>query len=109
MSSNLPPGVSEADIPGNRPEDGAYEQILGGPIGDWLATHATEVASVDPTIFVNALQTALDRQVFCAMCETWLGDTAGRLAVVFYGRGSNDGMRYCSQGCRDVDELLGGP
>lgn len=27
MASNLPPGVSESDIPGNRPEDVAYEEF----------------------------------------------------------------------------------
>lgn len=27
MSSNLPPGVSESDIPGNRPEDIAWEHL----------------------------------------------------------------------------------
>lgn len=111
MSSNLPPGVSEGDLPGNRPEDVAYERILDGPIGDWLAAHATAVAAADSAAFVTALQAALDRQVFCAMCETWLGDSeaVAQSAVVFYGRGSHLGMRYCSQGCREVDEAMGGP
>ena len=31
MSSNLPTGVSENDIPGNRPEDWDWDSIL-----DWL-------------------------------------------------------------------------
>ena len=28
MSSNLPPGVSVSDIPGNRPEDEAWERLI---------------------------------------------------------------------------------
>lgn len=28
MKSNLPPDVSEHDIPGNRPEDGLYEKLF---------------------------------------------------------------------------------
>lgn len=28
MLSNLPPGVSESDIPGNRPEDELYEKLF---------------------------------------------------------------------------------
>lgn len=28
MSSNLPPGMSESDIPGNRPEDTLYEKLF---------------------------------------------------------------------------------
>ena len=31
MKSNLPPGVMECDIPGNRPEDVEWEQVL-----DWI-------------------------------------------------------------------------
>lgn len=33
MSYNLPPGVSENDIPGNRPEDIAWDDLV-----DWLGT-----------------------------------------------------------------------
>lgn len=39
MSSNLPPGVTEGMIPGNRPEDAMMEQIWDGPIGDALSQH----------------------------------------------------------------------
>lgn len=28
MSSNLPPGVAENDIPGNRPEDALFEKLF---------------------------------------------------------------------------------
>jgi hypothetical protein len=28
MASNLPPGCRESDIPGNRPEDIAYEKLV---------------------------------------------------------------------------------
>ncbi len=38
MSSNLPPGVSDSSIPGNRPEDALDEQILGD-IWSVLADH----------------------------------------------------------------------
>lgn len=30
MPSNLPPGVNESDIPGNRPEDAYWEKVLDG-------------------------------------------------------------------------------
>ena len=32
MSGNLPPGVMDSDIPGNRPEDEKWEKVL-----DWIA------------------------------------------------------------------------
>lgn len=114
MSSNLPPGVSEADIPGNRPEDAANERVLDGPIGDWLAQHATAIDAIDPLLVVAMMQEFLDRQIFCAICETWLGAAVGNRAAVapgrtvFPGRGAYRSMRYCGPGCRDVDELLGG-
>jgi len=34
--SNLPPGVSVTDIPGNRPEDVVFDSWLEGDIGDAL-------------------------------------------------------------------------
>lgn len=36
MSSNLPPGVTESMIPGNRPEDVMFEKWLDSEIGDLL-------------------------------------------------------------------------
>lgn len=33
MSSNLPPGVTEGMIPGNRPEDADFENMI-----EWLCT-----------------------------------------------------------------------
>lgn len=34
MSSNLPPGISESSLPGNRPEDAAHERYMEQLAGD---------------------------------------------------------------------------
>jgi len=36
MSSNLPPGVTDSMIPGNRPEDFRFDTMMEGDIGDEL-------------------------------------------------------------------------
>lgn len=38
MSSNLPPGVMECDIPGNRPEDAEWDTVLDWICGDTQIT-----------------------------------------------------------------------
>ena len=35
MSSNLPPGVTEGDIPGNRPEDQEFELLVSFAVGGY--------------------------------------------------------------------------
>lgn len=37
MSYNMPPGVSESDIPGNSPEDVAWEKLLEDIAGSGLS------------------------------------------------------------------------
>lgn len=37
MSSNFPPGCSANDIPGNRPEDEAWERVV-----DWFIEYSSE-------------------------------------------------------------------
>ena len=61
MSSNLPPGVSEGMIPGNRPEDAAYEEWwekFDEKCGENGITVPNEI--YDSEWFTNAIDLAKD-------------------------------------------------
>lgn len=102
--SNLPPGVTESQLPGNRPEDQAFDSIVDGPVGDWLQDHAQDVAQVDQTELVAVLQNYLDRQQFCALCGAWIDPRRQRpvipddLEAVFCSRKCADGGRAMETG-----------
>lgn len=93
MASNLPSGVSVGMIPGNRPEDAMYEQLLDGPFGDFLFERIHEIAQVP-----KELQTLMERYLasvaWCPFCGTIL-DNARVPHPPYKG--------YCSKGCHDTD------
>lgn len=70
MASNLPPGVSESMIPGNRPADLVYDKWLEGRIGEVLAELATDSLSdlTDCPECKGIVERAPDLEP-CARCE----------------------------------------
>lgn len=69
MSSNLPPGVHESDIPGNRPEDQMYQSWYDGEVGDLLFELAS-LALPDVTDH-RATRQASSGYWFCSRCGQW--------------------------------------
>ena len=54
MSSNLPPGVSVSDIPGNRPEDEAWEKLIDKILASgWSVEEAYRAWEIGHTILVT--------------------------------------------------------
>jgi hypothetical protein len=58
MSSNLPPGVTEGMIPGNRPEDEAAERLFDA-LGDASVAEMQALARIVPH-FLKDLREARD-------------------------------------------------
>lgn len=59
MSSNLPPGVTESMIPGNRPEDEAWDRLIddiGGDCPDPEAARQRWVAGAEPAKLQAAVE-----------------------------------------------------
>lgn len=65
--SNLPPGVTESMIPGNRPEDVAFDAIIDGPLGEFLYNNAELVAQVQEEL-VRRLDLIMSDFWFCEIC-----------------------------------------
>lgn len=67
MSSNLPPGVSPADIPGDRPEDVALDEMLDGPVGEVLMKRVFEINQAGEEV-AQVITDALDAIRWCEFC-----------------------------------------
>lgn len=82
MSSNLPPGVNESDLPGNRVEDGYYDQIL-----DALPADISEFVSQGSakTIGWTTLHTFADRMAWkCVEGELTIEEAASEIEKQYY-------------------------
>ncbi len=72
MSSNLPPGVTDSMIPGNRPEDTLWEQLCDDICGSGLTIEEAQLAwKIGMAVMKECVSFAID-QAYLEGCKEGL-------------------------------------
>lgn len=77
-------------LPGNRPEDIAFDTLIEGPVGDWLLSNVGDLLQLPADRIIHVLDTLRNSFPFCPHC--------GQL--IDKGKGF---MGYCTHGCYIMD------